>query len=228
MEEGRAYGLVGRERELERLASGLGDGGPVVTFVHGGPGVGKSALLAALAARATAGGVDVARIECRDVEPTPRAFLDALGRGQAQQLVDLLAADGLLVHEQVGELVQLGLVRAQQADGLLFGLPQQPGHLPVDDGLGGLGVRPAGQAGTAGWTGWPNSTNSAGRTPPSRPGTPDRRRAAGRGSGSSHPQTPPKVVVGSRSCRDRGVMRPECRFRLGPSSGLHEVGSVSR
>ena len=49
-----------------------------------------------------------------------------------------------------------------------------------------------------------------------------------RGSGSSHPQTPPKVVVGSRSCRDRGVMRPECGFRLGPSSGLHEVGSVSR
>ena len=51
------------------------------------------------------------------------------------------------------------------------------------------------------------------------------RRAASRGSGSSHPQTPPKVVVGSWSCRGRGVMRPGCGFRLGPSSGLHEVGS---
>jgi hypothetical protein len=39
--EGRAYGLVGRERELERLVSALGDGGPVVTFVHGAPGVGR-------------------------------------------------------------------------------------------------------------------------------------------------------------------------------------------
>jgi Transcriptional regulatory protein, C terminal/AAA ATPase domain len=89
VEEGRAYRLVGRERELERLASGLGAGGPVVTFVHGAPGVGKSALLAALAARATAGGVDVARIECRDVEPTPRAFLDALGRALGSELDDL-------------------------------------------------------------------------------------------------------------------------------------------
>ncbi len=42
-----------------------------------------------------------------------------------------------------------------------------------------------------------------------------------RGGGSSHPQTPPKVVVGSRSCRDRGVMRPGSGFRLGPSSGVH-------
>jgi hypothetical protein len=89
VEEGRAYRLVGRERELDLLASGLGDGGPVVTFVHGAPGVGKSALLAALAARATAGGVEVARIECRDVEPTPRAFLDALGRVLGTELTDL-------------------------------------------------------------------------------------------------------------------------------------------
>ena len=51
---------------------------------------------------------------------------------------------------------------------------------------------------------------------------------AGRGSGSSYPQTPPKVVFGSWSCRDRGVMRPGYGFRLGPSSGLHEVGSISR
>ena len=52
------------------------------------------------------------------------------------------------------------------------------------------------------------------------------RRAASRGSGSSHPQTPPKVVVGSWSCRGRGVMRPGFGFRLGPSSGSHEVGSI--
>jgi Transcriptional regulatory protein, C terminal/AAA ATPase domain len=89
VDEGRGYGLVGRDRELERLASGLGDEGPVVTFVYGAPGVGKSALLAALAEHATGGGVNVARIECRDVEPTPRAFLDELGRVLGSQLDDL-------------------------------------------------------------------------------------------------------------------------------------------
>ena len=48
-------------------------------FVHGAPGVGKSALLAALAAHAAAAGAHVASIECRDVEPTPSAFLTSSG-----------------------------------------------------------------------------------------------------------------------------------------------------
>src|SRR5205823_11523229 len=74
---GPACGLVGRADEFERLVSGLGEDGPAVMFVHGAPGVGKSALLAALAAAA---GAHVASIECRDVEPTPSAFLDELGR----------------------------------------------------------------------------------------------------------------------------------------------------
>src|SRR3954452_16058903 len=75
-----ACGLVGRAGEFERLVSGLGEDGPAVMFVHGAPGVGKSALLAALAAHAAAAGAHVASIECRDVEPTPSAFLDELGR----------------------------------------------------------------------------------------------------------------------------------------------------
>jgi AAA domain len=87
--EARGYGFVGRERELERLVQGLGDSGPVVTFVYGAPGVGKSALLAALTAHAASEGIDVVRIECRDVEPTPRAFLDELGRALDSQLDDL-------------------------------------------------------------------------------------------------------------------------------------------
>ena len=56
VQETCGYGLVGRERELERLASGLGDSGPAVTFVSGAPGVGKSALLAAFTTHATTGG----------------------------------------------------------------------------------------------------------------------------------------------------------------------------
>lgn len=107
MEEGPVYGLVGRERELERLASGLADGGPVVTFVHGAPGVGKSALLTALAARAAAGGVDVVRIECRDVEPTPRAFLDELGRVLGGELEDLERMSAVLACRGAPVLIAL-------------------------------------------------------------------------------------------------------------------------
>src|SRR3954465_11092917 len=80
---GPACGLVGRAGEFERLVSGLGEDGPAVMFVHGAPGVGKSALLAALAAHAAAAGAHVASIECRDVEPTPSAFLAELGRRSA-------------------------------------------------------------------------------------------------------------------------------------------------
>jgi Transcriptional regulatory protein, C terminal/AAA ATPase domain len=107
VEEGPVYGFVGRERELERLASGLGVGGPVVTFVHGAPGVGKSALLAALAAHASAVGVEVARIECRDVEPTPRAFLDELGRVLGSELDDLERLSAALVRRGESVLIVL-------------------------------------------------------------------------------------------------------------------------
>jgi Transcriptional regulatory protein, C terminal/AAA ATPase domain len=89
VEEARGHGLVGREREFERLVAGLGDSGPVVTFVYGAPGVGKSALLAALTAHAAGEGIDVVRIECRDVEPTPRTFLDELGRTLGIELENL-------------------------------------------------------------------------------------------------------------------------------------------
>jgi len=88
-QETRRHGLVGRERELERLVSGLADSGPVVTFVYGAPGVGKSALLAPFTTRATSGGWEIVEIECRDVEPTPRAFLDELGRALDGELGDL-------------------------------------------------------------------------------------------------------------------------------------------
>src|SRR3954453_12661303 len=75
---GPACGLVGRAGEFERLVSGLGENGPAVVFVHRARAVGKSALLPALAAHAAAAGAHVASIECRDVEPTPSAFLDEL------------------------------------------------------------------------------------------------------------------------------------------------------
>jgi DNA-binding CsgD family transcriptional regulator len=67
--------FVGREAELALLSAGTADPPQfVVGFIHGPGGIGKSRLLsAALDTR----GADraVVRLDCRDVEPTPRGFL---------------------------------------------------------------------------------------------------------------------------------------------------------
>jgi len=129
VEGGPVYGFVGRELELERLLSGLCDAGPVVTFVHGAPGVGKSALLAALAAHASVGGVDVVRIECRDVEPTPRALLDELGRVLGSELEDLQRLSAVLACRDGSVLIALDtyerfrLIDRWVREELLYALP---------------------------------------------------------------------------------------------------------
>ena len=51
---------------------------PVVVFVYGLAGVGKSALLAAFAADARERGATVVSLDARTIEPTERGFLDAL------------------------------------------------------------------------------------------------------------------------------------------------------
>jgi hypothetical protein len=97
-QQARGHELVGRELELERLVSALADSGPAVTFVYGAPGVGKSALLAAFTTHAATGGWEVVGIECRDVEPTPRAFLDELGRALGDELEDLERLSTVLAY----------------------------------------------------------------------------------------------------------------------------------
>jgi hypothetical protein len=62
--------IVGRERELERLHERAR-----VAFVHGIPGIGKSALLDAFLADLPG----VVRLDCRSIEPTERGFVEALG-----------------------------------------------------------------------------------------------------------------------------------------------------
>ena len=106
-DDARGYGLVGRELEFERLGSILTDAGPAVTFVYGAPGVGKSALLAAFTKRAAGEGIDALRIDCRDVEPTPRAFLAELGRALEVECEDLERLSLALASRQAPVLVVL-------------------------------------------------------------------------------------------------------------------------
>ena len=74
----QATWLVGRDDEMGVLRRLLGEGGPLVVFVHGIAGIGKSALVEAFGVEARAAGATVLRLDGRSIEPTERGFLAAL------------------------------------------------------------------------------------------------------------------------------------------------------
>src|SRR5215469_838266 len=67
------------------------------------------------------------------------------GHWLADDPVHRRAIYGLLLHQEIDELLELGPVRADELDGGLLCLSYQPGNLSVDEGLGCLGEGPAGQ-----------------------------------------------------------------------------------
>src|ERR1700757_1859562 len=76
----RASALIGRERERAALLELVERDMPLVAFVHGIAGVGKSTLLHAAAVDARARGTLVVALDGRAFEPTERGFLTSLGR----------------------------------------------------------------------------------------------------------------------------------------------------
>jgi HEAT repeat protein len=68
-----------RQAELARLETCLADSGPLVAWIHGADGHGKSSLLKAFCERAEAAGAAAIRIDCRTVEPTAAGLLGVLG-----------------------------------------------------------------------------------------------------------------------------------------------------
>lgn len=70
--------FVGRREELSLLFECLLERGPLVTWVHGIPGIGKSTLLAEFRTRAESAGAGVVALDCRLMEPTPDGFHRAL------------------------------------------------------------------------------------------------------------------------------------------------------
>lgn len=90
--------FVGRNAELDALADVIAGMKPaVLAFVHGPGGMGKSALVQA-AMRRTGPGVSWLRLDCREIEPTPRGLLRAIGAALdlegEHELVDVAAALG--------------------------------------------------------------------------------------------------------------------------------------
>jgi hypothetical protein len=75
-----AGNFVGRSEELALLHEILADESPVVVYVHGIAGIGKSRFLGAFAQRARAEGATVVLLDCRRIEPTEAGLLGELSR----------------------------------------------------------------------------------------------------------------------------------------------------
>src|SRR3954447_11016197 len=78
--QGRRITLAGRDAELGLVRQVAAPGGPVVVYVHGPAGIGKTALISALDAYLEDVGVRRSHIAAGAVEPTPAAILTALGK----------------------------------------------------------------------------------------------------------------------------------------------------
>ena len=99
--------MVGREDEWAVLQGLLEADGPLVVFVHGIAGVGKSTLVEAFAVEARDRGATVLHLDCRSIEPTERGFLAALG--DANGAATSSTAEAATRLGQLGERVILVL-----------------------------------------------------------------------------------------------------------------------
>lgn len=106
MEE-QATRLAGRDEEIDVLRRLLGPDRPLVVFVHGIAGIGKSALVEAFGVEARAAGATVLRLDCRSIEPTERGFLAALEARTGGELATAEAAATRL--DRLGDRVVLVL-----------------------------------------------------------------------------------------------------------------------
>jgi len=102
-----AGNFVGRSQELALLDEILADEGPVVVYVHGIAGIGKSRFLGAFAQRARTEGATVVLLDCRRIEPTEAGLLSelALALGRAPGSAEEIATR----FSQLGERVVVAL-----------------------------------------------------------------------------------------------------------------------
>lgn len=95
---GRRSSLAGRDSELRLLRQVTAPGGPIVVYLHGPAGMGKTALVSALEATLREDdGVRGLKIAAGSVEPTPSTILAAMGRALGNEVTRTVAdlADAL-------------------------------------------------------------------------------------------------------------------------------------
>ncbi len=84
-----AQSIVGRNEEIAHLLESFDGKAPLVVYLHGIAGIGKTSLLGAFAVRARARRIPVIRIDCRLMEPTERGFLQQLGTALGRKTLTL-------------------------------------------------------------------------------------------------------------------------------------------
>ena len=80
LREGRRSALMGRDAELGFLRQIAMPGGPVVAYVHGPAGIGKTTLLSSVAGNFDDDGIRNVRIEAGAIEPRADTIVAALGK----------------------------------------------------------------------------------------------------------------------------------------------------
>ena len=109
----RSGALIGRERESAALRRVLDPDGPLVAYVHGLGGVGKSAILRSFESGAAAAGAAVVALDGSTIEPTQRGFLAALSVAIGGELASV---EGLA--DRLGSLGALVVVVLDEYDAL--------------------------------------------------------------------------------------------------------------
>jgi hypothetical protein len=119
--------FVGRNAEIAALDRILDPGGPLIAFVYGLAGMGKSTLLMAFALRARERGASVIQIDGGLVEPTRRGILaainDGLGGEPDADPIARLAAIGTTVVIAIDSYEALRMSDAWLRQELIGGLP---------------------------------------------------------------------------------------------------------
>ncbi len=86
LRELRQRSFVGRDGEVALFRAGLA--AHVVIFMYGPGGVGKSTLLDVMADLASGEGLDVVRVDCRNLSPVPGTLPSPAGGGRPVLLID--------------------------------------------------------------------------------------------------------------------------------------------
>jgi DNA-binding response OmpR family regulator len=125
----RAGALIGRDRERAALLELVERDMPLVAFVHGIAGVGKSMLLQAAAVDARARGTRVVPLDGRAFEPTERGLLTSLGRALGTPLATVADVTGALAGDarillMIDTCEQLRLLDAWLRQSFIPALPQ--------------------------------------------------------------------------------------------------------
>jgi DNA-binding response OmpR family regulator len=128
--EHQAAAITGRERERAQLRRLLEPGGPVVAYVHGLAGVGKTTLLHAFAADARAAGAATLELDGHVVYPTRASVLAALAGAEAT-LEEAAAAVGALGKRVVLVIDTFELLHMVDHWVCRTLIPALPGHVRV-------------------------------------------------------------------------------------------------